>query len=137
MVAEARVRGMSSYVRPSIGAGTTRAMQLRLYRLVANQAAKGRPDVQRALRRCRDVSILPFHWDLRAAREAYVECLRAESSRLSAIAVHGSHMFSGYERSVLLRRRARELLVSAARDVAGRQTVGQLMDGNRSVTTGH
>ena len=126
-VAEARVMGMVSYVRPSlsyarpsIGAGTTEDMTRSLYRLIAAQATIGVPEVRRAVRSCSNVSVRGFHQDLRSAHEAYLRCLGTELGRLRSTAVDGSHAFTGSERLTRLRHRARERLVAAAPDAAGR-----------------
>lgn len=125
--ADARVTGMSSYVRPSIGAGLLREMELGLYRLVAAQAATGEPAVRGALRRCQAVSVLSFHPALRAARTAFLACLRAEVDLLVATASDGSRAFANSDRLTRLRSRALARLVLAAPDDRSRRVAERLM----------
>ena len=125
--ADARVAGMSSYVRPSLGVSPNPDVDQQLYRLVARQAVVGAPEVQRALRTCRQVSLLPFHSALKSARNAYLAYLAAEAAQLSSIAGDGSHAFDDTDELVSLHTQALTALRSAAPNRSGRQRLDQVV----------
>lgn len=112
--ARARVAAMTAYVRPSLGTGLDRDVETGLYRLIADQAAKGEPAVRQALDRCRAVQLLPFHAALRRARTAYLVWLAAEVERLAATARDGGTAFGASSRSDRLHARAVDELATLA-----------------------
>jgi hypothetical protein len=124
--AEARVAGMGSYVRPSLGVNPAPDVDQSLYRLVAQEAVVGEPEVRHSLTVCEHVGILPFHPSLKTARSAYVGYLGAELDRLSAIAADGSQAFESSEELGALRSQAFAELKSAAPDDSRRRRLDQV-----------
>lgn len=126
---DVRVRAMASYVRPSLGASPSTALDRSLYRLVADEAAAAAPAVHRALVRCREVPVLGVHRGLVAARDAYVRWLQVETDQLDATAVDGEQAFAAAAPSARLRARARIELARTAPDVSARADMTRLLAG--------
>jgi hypothetical protein len=112
--ADARVSGITEYVRPSLGRGLPESTTAGLYLLIGRAAEQALPGLQQAVVGCRQVSVLRWHGDLRTARQAYLDHLDGQVAAIRAIADHPAVLPDDAARLSELSGRARSALLAAA-----------------------
>ncbi|MGZ4458116.1 MAG: hypothetical protein ACXVW9_03290 [Nocardioidaceae bacterium] len=108
-IAERRLSDISDYVRSALRDGPPQGVQIGLYSLVEQTAARQAPRVRRVLRDCRAVHVTRLHLSPHAARDAYVAYFAAELTRLESVAESGAHAFDSTRTLRAMRDRAARL----------------------------
>jgi hypothetical protein len=91
-MADLRMGAMASYIRPALSS-VRGGQQLHLADLMARPARRVLPDVQRADRVCRAVSVEPWHFSLASRRNASAAYSGALVTLLQAVAAQGRAYF--------------------------------------------
>jgi hypothetical protein len=106
VLSEIRMGSMANYVRPAVDQAAGGSGQLHLADLMAPPALEVLPQVQRANRVCRAVSVRSWHFSLVARRNAATAYAGALVTLLQAVASQGPSHFRYDETLVRLRRAA-------------------------------
>lgn len=90
---EREVGAVADYARPSLAFPTSERSRAGLLDPIGRAARRVRPTLTEASRACGRVEVWPLHQGLRERREAYVDHLAAEASRLDLVAADPSRWF--------------------------------------------
>lgn len=85
---------MVDYLRPALAAIPESSGRDSFYALLAGEAARVRPGLQRALAECRAVEVWSWHDDLREQRAAYVAHLTAQVGFTGEVAADGRVLYA-------------------------------------------
>ena len=85
---------MVDYLRPALAAIPESSGRDSFYALLAGEAARVRPGLQRALAECRAVEVWSWHDDLREQRAAYVAHLAAQVGFTGDVAADGRVLYA-------------------------------------------
>lgn len=112
--AERRVAGITQYVSSSLTKDLPAATRNGIHQLISGAAGQSLPGLRQAARSCREVSPLPWHGELRAARQAYLAHLDAQIAVTEAISRDAMAAPPDRDQLATLARRARTGVLVAA-----------------------